>query len=57
MTAINFRDRVVSLIKKLGEVWDDDPRVAFIEMGIWGLWGEHHHEAFGGFGQLPRMPP
>jgi hypothetical protein len=52
-----FRDRVVSLIKKLGEVWDDDPRVAFIEMGIWGLWGEHHHEAFGGFGQLPRMPP
>ncbi len=52
-----FRYRVVSLIQKLGEVWDNDPRVAFIEMGIWGLWGEHHHEAFGGYGRLPRMPP
>lgn len=51
-----FRKRVVSLIQKLGTAWDNDPRVAFIEMGIWGLWGEHHHEAFGGFGQQPRMP-
>jgi hypothetical protein len=52
-----FRNRVVALIEKLGEAWDDDPRIAFIEMGIWGLWGEHHNEAFGGFGQPPRIPP
>lgn len=37
-----FRQRVVSLVRKLGEVWDGDPRVAFVEMGIVGYWGEHH---------------
>lgn len=38
-----FKCRVVKLIKKLGEAWDNDPRVAYIEMGIIGFWGEHHH--------------
>ncbi len=37
-----FKDRVVKLVKKLGECWDNDPRVAFVEMGIIGKWGEQH---------------
>ena len=35
-----FQERVLRLIKRLGECWDNDPRVAFIEMGIFGKWGE-----------------
>jgi hypothetical protein len=37
-----FPERITKLIKKLGEAWDNDPRVAYIEMGIIGEWGEHH---------------
>lgn len=37
-----FPDRVEKFVKKLGEAWDDDPRVAYVEMGIIGEWGEHH---------------
>lgn len=38
----SFQERVKKLVKKLGEAWDNDPRVAYIEMGIVGCWGEHH---------------
>jgi len=41
-TSQQFQERVLRLIKRLGECWDNDPRVAFIEMGIFGKWGEHH---------------
>ncbi len=37
-----LRLRLVALIAKLGAAWDNDPRVAAIELGIWGKWGEHH---------------
>ena len=37
-----FQDRVKKLVAKAGEAWDNDPRVAYIEMGIIGEWGEHH---------------
>lgn len=37
-----FPERVTALVEKLGEAWDNDPRVAYIEMGIIGEWGEHH---------------
>ncbi len=37
-----FTARLVKLIEKLGQAWDDDPRVAFVELGIFGKWGEHH---------------
>ena len=37
-----FQDRSKKLIAKLGEAWDNDPRVAYVEMGIIGEWGEHH---------------
>jgi hypothetical protein len=40
-----FKQRAVALIKKLGECWDNDPRVAFVETGIVGLWGEQHDPA------------
>ena len=44
-TSEQFQERVLRLIKRLGECWDNDPRVAFIEMGIFGKWGEHHSPA------------
>ncbi|MFZ0391945.1 MAG: hypothetical protein WAN36_15900, partial [Calditrichia bacterium] len=37
-----FKRRLRKLIRKLGICWDSDPRVAHIEMGIIGKWGEHH---------------
>lgn len=37
-----FPERVQKLVEKLGEAWDNDPRVAYVEMGIIGEWGEHH---------------
>lgn len=42
-TSERFQRRVARLIEKLGQAWDNDPRVAFIEMGLIGRWGEHHH--------------
>lgn len=38
-----FKDRVRRMVAKMGEAWDNDSRVAFIEMGIVGPWGEQHH--------------
>ncbi len=38
----NFQERVKKLVEKAGEAWDNDPRVAYVEMGIIGEWGEHH---------------
>jgi len=40
-----FFFRVRNLIKKLGHVWNDDPRIAYIEAGVYGLWGEQHEDA------------
>lgn len=40
--APEFPDRMKKLIKKLGEAWDNDPRVAYVEVGLIGEWGEHH---------------
>ena len=37
-----FKQRLVRLISRLGECWDNDPRVAWVQMGIIGRWGEHH---------------
>jgi len=37
-----LKERLIAFIYKLGEAWDDDPRVAGIELGLWGAWGEHH---------------
>lgn len=41
-TSEQFKSRVKDLIRKLGEAWDNDPRVAFVEIGIVGKWGEQH---------------
>ncbi len=38
-----FHRRLLGMIEKMGQAWDDDPRVAFVEMGLIGYWGEHHH--------------
>jgi hypothetical protein len=35
-----FKDRVVRLVGRLGEVWNNDPRVAWVQTGIIGYWGE-----------------
>lgn len=45
-----FRARMKRLIARLGEVWDQDPRIAYIEAGIIGAWGENHTP---NFAQLP----
>ncbi|MDO5567440.1 MAG: DUF4832 domain-containing protein, partial [Planctomycetia bacterium] len=37
-----FKKRVVRLIERLGQCWDNDPRVAWVQLGIIGCWGEHH---------------
>ena len=36
---------VRNLIQKLGHVWNNDPRIAYVEMGIYGLWGEQHEDS------------
>ena len=41
-TSDQFQARMLRLIERLGICWDNDPRVAFIELGIFGKWGEHH---------------
>lgn len=41
-TSEQFQARVTRLIERLGIAWNDDPRVAFVELGIFGKWGEHH---------------
>lgn len=39
-TSQEFKDRVVKLVYKLGQAWDNDPRVAWVQTGIIGYWGE-----------------
>jgi uncharacterized repeat protein (TIGR02543 family) len=34
------KDRIVKLIEKLGQAWDNDERVAWVQTGILGYWGE-----------------
>lgn len=38
-----FKKRLTRLIEAMGECWDNDPRVAWIQMGMIGYWGEHHN--------------
>lgn len=35
-----FKDRVVRLVGRLGQVWNNDPRVAWVQTGLIGYWGE-----------------
>jgi hypothetical protein len=42
--------RIQRLIARLGEVWDHDPRVACVEMGIQGKYAEHW-----GLAQMPEF--
>lgn len=55
-TSAAFRARMRRLIARLGEAWDNDPRIAYIEMGIIGHWGEHHNPAFASSGSTPALP-
>jgi Domain of unknown function (DUF4832) len=41
-TSNQFKQRALKMIAKLGEAWDNDPRVAFVQTGILGKWGEQH---------------
>jgi len=40
-----FQERLRRLIAKLGQAWDNDPRIFAIQMGFIGHFGEHHHPA------------
>jgi len=37
-----LQSRLVAFAAKIGQAWDHDPRVAAVEMGLWGYWGEHN---------------
>jgi len=37
-----FHRRLCTLVAKLGEAWDRDPRIFAIQMGLIGHFGEHH---------------
>lgn len=41
-TSDEFDARLKRLMERLGALWDDDPRVAYVQMGIYGTWGEQH---------------
>jgi len=41
-TSAEFRHRLMRLVGRLGECWDTDARVAYVQMGLIGKWGEHH---------------
>lgn len=51
-----FRARMQRLIGRLGQAWNDDPRVAFVETGLIGYWGEQHHPGFASLGATPSLP-
>lgn len=40
-----FQERLQRLVEKLGEAWDEDPRIYAVQMGLIGYWGEHHNPA------------
>ncbi len=40
-----FQERLKKLIAKLGQAWDNDPRIFAVQMGLIGHFGEHHHPA------------
>ena len=42
MTSSQFDARLKRLIERLGKLWDNDSRVAYVQMGIFGTWGEQH---------------
>ena len=52
----NFQERVKKFVAKLGKAWDNDPRVAYVEMGIIGEWGEQHDPNISTF-WLPHTQP
>jgi hypothetical protein len=40
-----FQERLTALVAKLGQAWDHDPRIAAVQMGLIGRFGEHHNPA------------
>lgn len=40
-----FHTRLKALVAKLGQAWDEDPRIFAVQMGLIGRWGEHHNPA------------
>lgn len=37
-----LKNRLAAMVGKLAQAWDNDPRVAAVELGLWGKWGEHN---------------
>ena len=40
-----FQHRLRALAAKMGQAWDEDPRIFAVQMGLIGHWGEHHNPA------------
>lgn len=43
--SLAFQERLKALVAKLGQAWDEDPRIFAVQMGLIGHFGEHHHPA------------
>jgi hypothetical protein len=55
-TSSILQNRLTAFVEKLGQAWDNDSRVAAIEMGLWGNWGEHHIWPDSGPDRQDRIP-
>jgi len=40
-----FQEKLRRLVEKLGQAWDEDPRIFAVQMGLIGYWGVHHNPA------------
>ncbi|MCS6823849.1 MAG: DUF4832 domain-containing protein [Cytophagaceae bacterium] len=43
-----FLVRVEKLMQKLGEIYNGDPRISYVDIGIYGNWGEWHMSGISG---------
>lgn len=51
--APGMEQRIRDMIAKLGEAWNNDPRVAWVQTGILGAWGEQEQtQSFGNYAPI-----
>jgi hypothetical protein len=51
-----LRDRMSRMIERLGRVWDTDPRVAWVQSGMIGWWGEQEQPGEGSYANNTFVP-
>jgi hypothetical protein len=48
-----FIARLRRLIRRMGQAWNGDPRIGFVQMGMIGFWGEMHNPSL--WGEMRRL--